>query len=318
MTIPTIPRALFDGANLDVEAVNENLRAISRNIKRNQDLRYTTTTFTFFLDGVADTDADVTRTITIVKASSTPFQIIGVQARLCGSAGVTWTFTSPTNTTWEGLSVTTTGATNEIIGSTDEPQPVSTAEDIIVTASGTGTITKGVVVITILADRAQQPTASAFIGYTATILSSTSSTAGSVLDTELTNAAAAVLLDTNAQSDVRVTVHQVRNLASGGSSAIIIPSGSRTGLGGARSLVVNAIAPAGATVTGSIASTPLGTTSKSVAGAGVTVFATNGAVFSAVDANDPATAASDITLTISRGADGGAVAPLCYMFVWWG
>lgn len=317
MTIPTVPRALYDGANLDVEAINENLRAISRNVRRNQELRYTTTTFTFFLDGIADTDAVVTRTLSLSRSiSGAIFQIIHVEGRLCGTDAVTWTFTSPTNATWGGFSIATTGAANEVVGQTNEPQPVGITADLLVTASAVGTITRGWVSVTILADRAQQPTASAFIGYTPTILSSVTSTAGSVLDTEITAAAAQVTLDTNAQTDLRVSVHQVRNLASGGSAAIILPSGFRTGAG-TFALIVTAVAPVGATITNQISGS-FGTTARTVNGAGVTVAAGSSASFSSVDGNDPGTSSSDNTLTISRGVDGGAVAPLCYMFVWWG
>ncbi len=319
MTLPTVPRAYYDGGNLDVEAVNENLRAFSRNIRRNMDLRYSTTSFVVSLDGMADTDGSGGgrrfRLEALTLSSSVSWQIIGAEMVVYAAAGVTWTLSCTADAAWPGVSVATAGTTTEATASTNKPMAVSAIGlDFLFTASQASTITRGYVVFTLLCDRGQQNNAS-FVGYTPTLLSSATSTAGSTLDTELTNAAAAVTQETNAQIDIRVMCFSTRNLASGQTVTMRIPSGRRTGGSASNALNVVACAPVGATITGTIASSSLSATAPA-AGAGVTTFAVGNAALTAADANTPSVQASDITLTIARGADGGAVAPLCYLVVW--
>lgn len=328
MTIPTVPRAFYAKGNLDVEAVNDNLRALSRIIARGQAQRYSTTSFRVELDGMADTDGvNGARKFSIPQMKragiAASVQVIGIEVAMYAPSGVAWTLTSTTSTAWGGLVVTPTDPSTEVLAQTSEPLPVTASGvDLLWTASGTSTVTRGYMVVHLLCDRGQQDGAS-FVGYSPTLLSAASSTAGSVLDTELTNVATAVAADTNAQTDLRLMCFSVRGLASGGSASIVIPSGIRTGAtltAGAsfnNAVETFACAPVGATVTGTISSTPLGTVNAAVAGAGVsTLTPASGATLSAADGGDPTVSANDITLTISRSADGGAVAPFCYLLVW--
>lgn len=326
MTIPTVPRAFYDTGNLDLEAVNDNLRALQRIIARGQAQRYSTTSFRVELDGMVDTDsANGARAITLpalqISGVLAAIQVIGVEAVIYATTGVTWTLTSTTSTAWGGLSVTTAGETTEAYAQSSEPLPVVTSGNAFLwAASASSTVLRGYVVFHLLVDRGQQDGAS-FVGYSPSLLSAASSTAGSVLDTELTNVATAVATDTNAQNDYRLMCFSVRNLASAGSASIVIPAGIRTGGGTGVStknaLELYVVGPSGKAVTAQISSAALGTVSTSVNGAGNSATAVAvGSALTPADGGDPSVSANDITLTISRTADGGAVAPFCYMFVW--
>lgn len=103
MTIPTVPRAFYDTGNLDLEAVNDNLRALQRIIARGQAQRYSTTSFRVELDGMVDTDsANGARAITLpalqISGVLAAIQVIGVEAVIYATTGVTWTLTSTTST----------------------------------------------------------------------------------------------------------------------------------------------------------------------------------------------------------------------------
>lgn len=331
MTIPVIPRAFYAKGNLDLEAVNDNLRAYQRIIARGQAQRYSTTSFRVDLSGMADTDGaaggrqvlipTLLRDTTLVSV-----QVIGVEVVMYAPTGATWTLASSASSTWGGLSVTTAGDTTEAYAQTNESLPVvnNGTFSFTWTSSTSSTITRGYMIFHMLCDRGQQDGWS-FVGYSPTLLSAASSTAGGTLDTELNNIATAVNIDTQAQTDLRLMAFQVRNLVSSGSQSVIIPAGIRTGAsigihpGHSQqdALYLAAVAPVGATITASISSAVLGTKSTNVGGGGVTATAVaDGNALGAADGGDPTVSANDITLTISRGADGGAVAPFCYMFVW--
>lgn len=315
MSVPYVPRAMYDGGNHDVEAINQNLRAIQRNIKRAMDLRYSTTPAVFPLTGLSSAAAASQRTLRITLPTSRQWQVVGAELVVCATAGATWSV-SAGGTLWTGLSVATAGATTEAYDISEETiDPSAGVFTFTFSADVASTITSGYFVIHVCCDRGLQGSAD-FTGYSPTLLSSASSTDGSVLDTEMAAISAAVAQHQAATTDLRMQIFAVRDLASGGSTSMSLPSGSRTGTG-ATALQGAVVGPLGSTVSFSVSSTSFATVSKAVNGLGAAVLAQGSAAFSEVDANAPATAASDLTLTISRGADGGAVAPLSYMIVWW-
>lgn len=323
MTISYVPRALYPSANLDVEAQNENLRAIARSIRLQMDARYSTTALRFPLDGVTNADATIARTFSIQAPATLQFQIVRVELVIYAAVGATWTATATTaaNTDWPGVSVDTVDVTTEAYGSQDAPLSPNANQggtvNIVVASASASTITRGYLVIHVTTDRGVHGSTDFVTGYRPTLFSSSTSTSGVTLDAEMQAIATAVAQETGAQLDVRIQCFAVRNLASGASTSITLPSLKRNGAD-AQALFVRALAPVGATVTGTVdvaGATPAA--SKAVAGAGVGTASDGTATFASADLNDPQTAASDLTLTIARGADGGAVAPLCYLLVWW-
>lgn len=307
MTIPIVPRAMWDDGNLDVEAVNENLRGIARNIRRNLDLRYSTTSYVINLDGLQSSAALAARKFFLMGN----LQVVGISFVVYAGAGAVWSLSSTSEPTWGGVSLTTEGDTNEVEVETSEAMPATAGDITIACTSGSGTITRGHIIVTVLCDRGQQGAAS-FAGYTPTLFSTTTSTAGATLDTELNNAAAAVAQDTGAQSDLRVMHYLARSLAPSQTVTWTVPSGKRTGAG-ANALQLFLSSNAAATVTLTISSTVLGTKSV-ICTPGNTSVST---LFNAADGDACNDSSKDITITLSRGADGGANIDLAQCFIVW-
>lgn len=297
-----VPRRFEDLGNLDVEAVNDNLEAIAADVTRNLSRRYTYSTLVFDLDGISNTDPQAQRQFIVRSPVATHrAEVVGVE--LVVYSTVAWTVTGAVG--WPGFTVTGVDATTEASGSSNVPVSVGVSGvSFYVAGAAAGTITRGYLVVHLRCDRGNQGTSHA--GYTPALLNSLSSTAGSVLDTELQAAEAAVQRDAVNDLDLRCEVVRVRNLGAGSSRTWRLPSGGRR----KAACYLLAAADGACTVTLTIDGTP----EVSFAGTGVgTLYATGGALSGTLN-DDPMDSADDTVVTLSAA---GATAVILYALIWW-
>jgi hypothetical protein len=305
--IATIPHRFVTATNLDVEKINDNLEAGARAIQDNLDKRYTYSQLFFPVDGITDASAEVLRAFAIRRpGANNAVEVCGVEVVIYAAGSVTWTLAC-SDTTWPSITVTAAGATTEATASSGVPVSVpSSSSDLTFTLSApaASTITRGYLIVHLRCDRGNQGTSHA--GYTPSLLNSASSTAGSVLDTELAALASAVSRDLASQYDLRCECFSTRSLAAGSSIVFRLPSGQRT-----RMRIQGYVVAANTeTVTFDQDST-----SKAVTGTGVTSRATDGIAVSGGSNDDPMDSTDDSVITISNA--GVASALLAYVLVWW-
>lgn len=294
--------------NLDMEKVNDDLEAIARDANRNLDNRYTYSMQVFPLDGLTNASNEVLRSFIIRRpGTNNGAEVCGLEFVLYAAGTVVWTITGP-DATWPTIAAAAGGATTESYASSSVPISIpSSSTHIIFTASApsASTITRGYFVVHLRCDRGNQGTSHA--GYTPTLIDSTSSTAGSLLDTQLTAAALAVTHDTTNNVDLRCECFVARVLLAGESRAFRLPSGARRKLF-ADGKVAAALAQ---TVTFSVDGT-----SFAVPGTGSTTTYANGtAALSGTLVDDPMDATDDTIVTIANAA--GVTVDCAYLLVWW-
>lgn len=306
MSVPFVPHRFNDLGNLHLEKANDNLKKIARDIKKNQDARYTYSRSRFPLDGLTDAAAQALRQFAIRRPSANAgVEIVGIELVIIANDASVWTL-SCSDTTWPSFTVTDkSSVSTESSNSADVAVSVpSFAADVVFTlsASAASTITRGHLVVHWRCDRGNQ--GDTFTGYTPALLNSASSDAGSTLDTELTAAETAVVCDTNADKDVRIEIYAVRSLLAASSKAWRVPASSR-----------RRMAFVGYTVqaAGSVDFTVDGTT-KNVAAGGAGVRATGTQSLSGSQSNDPLNSASDSLVTILAN---GSTADLAYLCLFW-
>jgi hypothetical protein len=300
-----VPNTFRTGEILDEEHVNDNLRSIARDIKRSQDRRYTYCSVVIPLDGLANTDTEAERTIKLIRpASDYPIDVVGCELSVYAATGATWTATcTDENSRTVTLSATTAGATTEAYDSSNAPLQ-SSASDLtfVLAGSAASTLTRACLVLHLRADRHQQD-GGTLTTYTPGLVSAASSTAGSVLDTELTNAQAAVTSDETNVLDMRCVCLMANDLAS--AIDFNLPSGA--GMTGA-AMTATAVGAAARSVevTDKTNTLTLNTTGTSnlITGTG-TLVSTN---------DDPTDTTDDLVVTITP--TGGTISRV-FVFLWW-
>lgn len=313
MTIPTTPRRFEnDGGNLDMEAVNDNFEAIAANIKRNLDARYTYSELHFDLDGVTNASAAVLRAFAIRRpAAGRGVEVCGVEVVIYAAGTEVWTLAC-SDTSWPSITVTAAGATTEATAISDMPVSVpSESADVTFTmsAGAASTITRGYIVVHLRCDRGNQGTT--HTPYSPTLINSATSTAASVINTQLDAATTAVGYDTANDVDLRCECFTVRSLASGSSAVWRLPSGARRILGSTQYIV----GAAGSIATGTVTGTGLTGSSAAATATGATVLVATTDAASGTMNDDPTDTADDATVTIA--ITGAVTADLAYLLIWW-
>lgn len=317
MSVPMMPHRFVDGSTLDVEKINDNLDAGARDVNRNLGKRYTYSTMMWDLSGLTDASAEVLRAFAIRRpGASNTVEVVGVELVIYTATAVTWTVTcahnGTTDATWPALTLlTTASATTESLAESKNGVAIpssSTDTTFTLSASAASTITNGYLVIHLRCDRGDQGASHA--GYTPTLLDSSSSTAGSVVDTELTALAAAVTNDTNNDKDLRCECFVLRAVASGASYVFRCPSGARRILR-VQGYIVDATGDVDVDLAGDIT-----VISFNVIGGGATTRVAGGADAGAdaTQDNDPMDATDDLTVTFTVNT---ATVDLVYALVWW-
>lgn len=309
-----IPYTFRTGAIVDDEAVNGNLRALARDIQRVADRRYTYSTLTFDLDGLANTDTDATRTIKIIHPSSPVayFEVVGVELSVYATAGVTWTLTDVGGLTssLETLSVDTAGTSTEAYNSSNRPLVAGDDQyaSVRLSASGASTISRGTLTVHIRTDRHKQDSnsgASALATFSPTMVTATTSTAAATLNALIT--AADTARDTNAANatDMRGFAVAITGLAS--ARTLRLP-GMRT---------KSALQITGTVVAGVGESVAIsdGTNTLTLNGTGTSNLVEGTATLAAFPGDDPTDTGDDLVLTLTPS--GGSIERVV-AFLWWG
>jgi hypothetical protein len=294
--------------------VNTNLRAIARDIGRSQARRYTYCTVVIPIDGVADTDTAAERTVPLphaVFSGAYPVDVVGAELSIYATAGATWTATvTDENSRTLALSVDTAGATTEAYTSSNIPLQLSSADELtfVLSASAANTITRGTLTLHLRCDRHQQG-GTTLTTYTPGLVSASTSTAGSTLDTELTNAQAAVTSDESNIQHMRCVCVMANDLAAAqtwrfpsGASAYVVNSHLYVCGVAARSVdMVTVVGPT--------------TNTNTVAATGTANLVDNASAIFTAESDDPTDTTDDITVTLTP--TGGAVSRV-FGFLWYG
>jgi hypothetical protein len=304
-----IPFTFRTGAIVDEEAVNGNLRTLQRDIKRVADKRYTYSTLTFDLDGMANTDTAEARTIKIIHPGSIDayFDVVGVELSIYATAGVTWTLTDVGGlaTSLETLTVDTAGTSTEAYASSN--RPTSAGDDQYValrlSSSGASTIARGTLTLHLRTDRHKQNN-TAVGTFSPTLVNATTSTAASVLNTNITTADTA--RDTNAANatDLRGFAVAITGLAS--TRELRLP-GMRTK--GSLQITGTLVAGVGESVDVSD-----GTNTLTLNGAGTSTIVEGTATLAAFPGDDPTDTGDDLVLTLTPA---GGTIERATVFLWW-
>jgi hypothetical protein len=299
------PYTFRTGAIVSDDLVNGNLRRSADDVNRNLEKRYTyCPPIVVPLDGITDVMTAAQRTIRFDRpTANNPVEIVRVELYVYSAAAVVWTLSQAT-TTWSSITLTTAGATTEAYAVSTTPIAVPNGGvDFVLSGASASTLTRAWLVIHCRADRGVQGASPNHAGYSPTFVDSSSSTAGSVLDTQLTALATAVTNDATNDKDLRCACFVARSFST--SQTWNLPSGAgMTGLAW-RGYIVATIADAVTTGGSLSAATLTGTNTTNIVAATGTVTSTS---------DDPLTTASDFTATLTGVA--GTV-ELAYFFVWW-
>ncbi len=296
-----------------MEKINDNLEAGARDVRRNLAKRYTYSSAVFDLSGVTDASAAVLREFAVRRCgTNNDVEVCGVEMIIFTATAVTWTATC-SNAAWPAMTLLTTASatTESYVKQSFSVDVPSSSADVTFTlsASGTSTITNGYLVVHSRGDRGQQGASHA--GYAPTLIDSASSTAGSLIDTQLTALATAVANDTANAIDLRCECFTARSLAAGSSVAFRLPSGVRT----LRQVTVYAVSPVGADARVTVTGTGVVGLQVDVVATGATLRAvgTDTPTSSAIP-DDPMDSTDDSIVTITTVGVG--TADLIYALVW--
>ena len=307
-----IPHKFGTGDVLADVDVNENLRAIARDVGRSQARRYTYCSVVIPIDGVANTDTAAERTVPFPRPTSLGdsfnVDVVGVELVIFATAGVTWTATvTDENSRTVTLEVDTAGATTEAYAASNIPLQISSADDLrfVLSASGASTVTRGYLVVHCRMDRHQQDGAT-LTTYTPSLITAASSTAGSTLDAELTAAQAAVSSDEGNDDDMRCVCVMANDLAAG--QTWLFPSGSGTslmsvhvyGVGASDGIDLQTTMAEGVTIT-------------SVAVTGTSNVVSGSAAYAGTRPDDPTDTADDVNVLMTPQ---GAPVSRAFGFIW--
>jgi len=312
--IPLVPYTFRTGGIVDVEHVNNNLRQMSADVGRNLSRRYTYCQTIVPLTGMANTDTEAVRTV-FFRDPTAAIDLVAVEAVIYSASGATWTVAISNQTVTDSFTVATAGTTTKASNGLNRLfslqqataysnalwSPTSvTGYRIVLSASAASTITSGYLVLHFRGDRANLANHD---GYSPTLLQANTSTAGSVLDTQLTNFESAVTRDSNNASDFRVECFLARSFAT--ARTWNVPNGSDRVANASWCAVVGNV---GESV--QFAATP---NTVTVNGNG-----TSGQVFGTITAGNgsdaPTTSASDTIVTLTPA---GGTVELAYVFLIW-
>lgn len=305
-----IPFTFRTGAIVDDEAVNGNLRALARDIQRVADRRYTYSTLTFDIDGMANTDTAAARTIKIIHPDSLVayFEIVGVELSVYATAGVTWTMTDigGLTTSLETLTVDTAGTSTEAYDSSNRPLVAGDDQyaSVRLSASGASTITRGTLTVHIRTDRHKQNDNT--VGtFSPTMVTATTSTAAATLNALITDADTARDINAGNTTDLRGFAVAITGLAS--ARTLRIP-GMRT---------KSALQITGTVVAGVGESVAIsdGTNTLTLNGTGTSNLVEGTATLAAFPGDDPTDTGDDLVLTLTPS--GGTIERVV-AFLWWG
>jgi hypothetical protein len=301
-----MPHRFVDLSNLDMEKVNDNLEAGARDVGRNLAKRYTYSSTIFDVTGITEASAAALCTFAIRRpGTNNAAEIVGVELILYTATAVTWTLTC-SDPTWPALLLlTTASATTESYAARKASVAIpSSSADVTfaLTASGASTITSGYLVVHMKCDRGDQGTSHA--GYVPTLVDSSSSTAGSLLDTQLTALATAVGHDTTNDVDLRCECFVVRDLLTTQTRTFRVQSGVRR----VHQLTVYAVAAVGTDLTVTVGGTGIVGLAATPTSAGATVraVATDTPTSSAI-VDDPMDSSDDSTIAMANGGAGTVV-----------
>lgn len=306
-----IPFTFRTGAIVDDEAINGNLRALQRDIQRVADRRYTYSTLTFDLDGMANTDTDAARTIKILHPTTlvSYFEVVGVELSIYATAGATWTLTDVGGlaTALETLTVDTAGTSTEAYAASNRPSLAGDDQyaSVRLSASGASTISRGTLTLHIRADRHKQN--ENLIGtFSPTLVSATTSTSASVINSLLVDAnTARVNNATSNATDLRSFAVAFSNLAT--ARTVRLP-----GMRNKTSLRMTGTVVAGVGESVAISD---GTNTLTLNGTGTSNLVEGTATLAAFPGDDPTDTGDDLVLTLTPS--GGTIERVV-AFLWWG
>ena len=306
-----MPYTFRTGGIVDAEAINGNLRAGAGDVGRNLSRRYTYSQCVVPISGIANTSTVDQRTIFHRNPLAT---LVAVEAVIYSASGATWTIDISNGSTSDSFTVATAGATTKSSGGLSRMFSVSqggsfvsalwspsivSGNQFVLSCPTASTITHGYLVLHYRGDRANGADHS---GYTPSLVQATTSSAGSVLDTQLNNLAAAVTRDTNNAADFRIECFVARNFSTVQTWAV--PNGADRSQPAANIYVLGA---AGRSVTFFDTSA-----SKSVAANGTGLVFDTLVATSAVD--DPTNSANDTVVTFTPV--GGSIDLACMFLIW--
>lgn len=307
---PMMLHRFESSTNLDVERVNDNLERGARDVQRNLDRRYTYCgSVSMNLEGVVTADDAACRRLPIRRpGTNNAVEVCQVEVTIYGSgaAGTATLTCSDAKAPALSFEVVDDATVECTALSTVNVSIPSSSADVTwtLTLPAGYTVTAGEIRAHLRCDRGNQGTSHA--GYTPTLLDSTSSTAGSLLDTELTALATAVSHDTTNDVDLRCESFSVRSVA-GTARTIRLPSGKR------RYLAIQLYVTAAAGTIGRITLDGTLTTALST-GLANSVFAS--ATKAGTMSNAPMTRALDSVLVLDRSFGAGTLIVL-HGVVWW-
>ena len=314
MSRPYTANRIVTTQNLDMEEINDNFDNHARCIQSSLDRRYSYSTHTYMLDGVTNASDVVLRTVPIRRPKvGNSVEVCGVEVVIYAAGTEVWTLAC-SDTTWPSITVTAAEATTEASASSGTPvNALSESSDLTFTMScpNASTITRGYVVVKLRCDRGQQGTS--YAGFTPTLLDSTSSTAGSTLDTLFTAFDAAVARDTAANINLKCQSMTARNFSATVPTMRIV-TGQQMVIHRVTGYVVAAV---GANLAVSLSGASIDTVAFTVTAGGATTLASSGADAGtdATVADSPGTAAQDLVLTLTRSGAGTIL--LAHVLVWY-
>lgn len=322
MTLPMMPHALQDGTPVSLHEANENLIAGSRDVGDNLSKRYTRSVVTFSLDGVTQAGSFFERGFYLPPLSTffsagDVVTIEKLELVIYAATGCTWGLYSSAHGSSVVLDVATAGATTRAYTQSVVPAIVSTSfGTFLLAGSAANTITSGQLIVHLKSDRGAANGVTSHAGYTPTLLTAASSTAGSTLDTELSALEAAVSRDTaNSRQLIVQGAYVLRNIDAAAPPAAThlvwrLPAMGRT----FTRLCHVMTAPNTATVTWTLRNAA-GVTVASAACVGLGTGAAQATIASFTDTQptDPTDANDDYTLTASFAGTDTVVVTCCYL-----
>lgn len=311
-----VPYTFRTGGIVDMESVNGNLRQMAQDVNRNLSRRYTYWQMVAPIAGMLSSDTEELRSFYFHSTLNINMSLVSVEAVIYAATGATWTVNITNGAFSDSFTVATAGTTTKASGALSRVFSMETAvfvskpawspsgqTGIYITLSSSvaSTIVSGYLVLHWRCDRGNGGDHS---GYTPTLLQSTTSSAGSILDTQLTAFENAVLRDTNNNRDIRVELFVGRNFSSALTWAV--PNGGgRTALFG-RPFVV--------CTSGRSCNFAITAANQNVAGIGTTSIVSGTSILQNNGTDNPISAGSDTTVTFTPS---GGTVELAYCTVIW-
>jgi hypothetical protein len=157
MTVVLTPFSFRTDELLDPRRLNANFEEYAEYSREAHSRRYLYWTEVHTLDAMADTDAEVSRRVPVVCRTDRTAECVGVRMFITATDGETWTLASDDVESWQDLAVAGAGST-EASGVYNGPAFAvdETPKELLLSASGTSTITAGRVELLMRSDRHAQ------------------------------------------------------------------------------------------------------------------------------------------------------------------